>query len=147
MNTPTAQRHIPNSQDIQVAQTLLEQLETIQSKNPDLQLSLGKKTLPLPTGIARLLTEILLQTANGRIVTLQTLESELSSQEAADYLGVSRQYLVNEADARHIPHRKIGSHRRFHLQDILDYQVLMERASLEARQELADEGQRLGLDD
>jgi excisionase family DNA binding protein len=138
---------IPSPKDVEVAQSVLAQFETLRAKDPQLQLSLGKKAVVLPESIAQLFTEILLQTANGQAVSVQVLNSELSSQEAADYLGVSRQFLVNEAEAGQLPHRKVGSHRRFKLQDVLAYEGRLEAASLEARQALADEAQRLGLDD
>jgi excisionase family DNA binding protein len=144
--SPTRPR-IPSPRDVEVAQSVLAQLETLRSKDPQLQLSLGEKAVVLPESLAKLFTEILLQTANGQAVSLQVLNSELSSQEAADYLGVSRQFLVNEAEEQKIPHRKVGSHRRFKLQDVLAYEGRLEAASLEARQALADEAQRLGLDD
>jgi excisionase family DNA binding protein len=147
MNAAPPRPRIPSPQDIKVAQSVLAQLQTLRSKDPELQLSLGKKPVVLPAHLARLVEEMLAQTANGQAVSLQTLKGELSSQEAADYLGVSRQFLVDEADAGKLPYRKIGSHRRFQLQDVLAYEQKLEAESLEARQALADEAQRLGLDD
>jgi hypothetical protein len=129
-------------QDIADAQQLIAQLEP----QGLLHLQLGGSSLALPQPVTQLLREILLQTAHGQGVVVLPLNSELSSQEAAQHLHVSRQWLINEAEVGRVAYRKIGSHRRFQLQDILEFASTLERESLEARQILADESQRLGLD-
>jgi excisionase family DNA binding protein len=101
----------------------------------------------LPASITELLTQILEQTANGQAIATLSGDTELTSQETADLLHVSRQHVVNEAEARRLPFLKVGTHRRFRLEQVLEYQRAMNQTSLEARQALADQAQHLGLDD
>jgi excisionase family DNA binding protein len=91
--------------------------------------------------------EILMNAANDKAMTIIPINAELTSQQAAEHLHVSRQFLVQEADAGRIPFHKVGTHRRFMLSNVLEYQLRMHRESLEARQALADQTQELGLDD
>jgi excisionase family DNA binding protein len=101
----------------------------------------------LPASVTKLLTQILEQTADGQAIATLSADAELTSQETADLLHVSRQHVVNEAEAGRLPFLKVGTHRRFRLDQVLEYQHGMIQTSLEARQALADQAQALGLDD
>ena len=104
-------------------------------------------SITLPASLTALLTQILEQTANGQAIATLSGDTELTSQETADLLHVSRQHVVNEAEAGRLPFFKVGTHRRFRLEQVLEYQRTMNQTSLEARQALADQAQLLGLDD
>jgi excisionase family DNA binding protein len=138
----TTVKHFPEPQDIATAQALIQQF-----KQKNVQVRFGDLSLELPDNLTDLFKEMLLQTAQGHGVAVVPLNNELSSQEAAEQLCVSRQWLINQAEAGQIAFRKVGSHRRFLLLDVLNFAASLERQSLEARQILADEAQRLGLDD
>lgn len=133
--------HIPKQPDIQSAQAILTALPNAE------MIQIAGQQYTLPQGIREQLMELLTLNAEGKASAITALNTELSSQEAADYLRVSRQFLVNEADAGRIAYRKIGTHRRFALPDVLAYQRMTEQESLEARQALVDQAQELGWDD
>ncbi len=142
--TQTTQTHIPTTPDIVQAKEILHAL------HPDLQtikMELSGQKFTLPKGLVAMLRDILTSTAQGQAITILPNNTELTSQEAAEFLHVSRQFLVNEADAGRIECRRIGSHRRFTLQHVMKYQRLTEQESLAARQALTDQAQELGLDD
>ena len=101
--------HLPKPQEIAAAKQFIKQFE--QHKN--VQLQLGDSSIVLPQNLTDLLKEILIHTAQGNSVAVLPLQNELSSTEAAAQLNVSRQWLINEAEAGRIRMRKIGSHRRF----------------------------------
>jgi excisionase family DNA binding protein len=105
------------------------------------------QSITLPASVTELLTQILEQTANGHAIATLSCDTELTSQETANLLHVSRQHVVNEAEAGRLPFLKVGTHRRFRLEQVLEYQRTMQQTSLEARQALADQAQLLGLDD
>ena len=138
-----SQLHIPTAPDIHEAKHILEALQQDVTR---VSVELDGQHFTLPHGLVSMFRELLTNTANGEAITITSINTNLSSQDAASYLHVSRQFLVNEAEAGRIPYRKIGTHRRFAFTDILEYQRLIESESLVARQALADEAQALGLD-
>lgn len=105
------------------------------------------ESLPLPASAARLLYEILRELADGHPVTVLPVHAELTTQQAADYLNVSRPYLIKLIDAGQIPCHKVGSHRRIHLQDIADYKRDFLAKRHAALDELTALSQELGLYD
>ena len=101
--------------------------------------------MELPSSALRLLKEILSEMAEGKTLTLLPNQAELTTQEAADYLQVSRPFLVKLLDAGEIAHHLVGSHRRIRIDDLVEYQVRMKRRRGEALDELTAEAQRLNL--
>jgi excisionase family DNA binding protein len=79
-------------------------------------------------------------------VQVITLEEEISTQQAAELLNVSRPYLVKLVESGALPHRKVGPRRRLHLEDVLTYRARLDMQRQAALQALADDLQELGLD-
>lgn len=99
---------------------------------------------PIPSEIFEVLEQVATALANGRGVTIAPYEALLTTQEAADYLGISRPTLVKFLEAGAIPFEKRGRHRRVTLRDLVEYQ---ERSRIDRRRalrEIAREGQASG---
>jgi len=83
--------------------------------------------------------------AQGRAVTLLPVRAELTTQQAADLINVSRPFLIGLLEAGKIPFRLVGQHRRVRLDDLMAYM----RKDDEARRRIADQltadGQELGM--
>lgn len=87
----------------------------------------------LPAEAYRVLREVLTAMANGLAITVVPQHTMLTTQEAADLLGISRPTLVKLLENRELPYEQRGRHRRVLLTDVLDYQ---RRARSERRRHL-----------
>jgi excisionase family DNA binding protein len=101
--------------------------------------------LALPASAGNLLYEILRQMAAGNTVSVHSLSAELTTQQAADYLNVSRPYLIKLLDEGHIPSYKVGTHRRVRLGDIATYKQEDDARRHAALNELTALSQEMGL--
>ncbi len=101
--------------------------------------------IELPPKALRLIADLLGQMARRQPVALFPQELELTTQDAAQILNVSRPFVVKEMEAGRLPHRKVGRHRRIRLEDVMTYQQATRRTSEQALQALADQAQALDL--
>lgn len=99
----------------------------------------------LPGRVVDFMREVLTQIAQGNAVTLVPVNAELTTQQAADLLNVSRPYLVELLEDRKIPFRKVGTRRRVLFSDLMAYKRLEEARRREVLEELTREAQGLGL--
>jgi excisionase family DNA binding protein len=103
-------------------------------------------TLDLPPVVARLLVDILKETAAGHAVTLVPFEAEITTQQAAELLNVSRPFVVGMIDKGTLPARMVGNQRRLPLKDVLAYKADNRAKRLRTLEELAALDQELGLE-
>lgn len=104
-----------------------------------------KDPVVLPAAAVRLLVDLLATMAEGNAVTLIPVHAELTTQQAADLLGVSRPFLVKEIELGRLLHRKVGKHRRVLFRDLMAYKRAHEATRIAALDELARQGQDLDL--
>jgi excisionase family DNA binding protein len=102
------------------------------------ELSVPEATLPL-------LLSVLKELGHGRGVAVIATDSELTTQQAADILNVSRPYFVKLLDEGKIPHRSVGSRRRVLLADVLEFKEREVVARHKGLDDLVAEAQRLGM--
>jgi excisionase family DNA binding protein len=101
--------------------------------------------LELPAKAFKLLGVILANMAEGKSISLISGETELSTQQAADILQVSRPHLVKLLESGRIPFKKVGKHRRVLLEDLVKYMRVFQLEREKALQELADQAQELNM--
>jgi excisionase family DNA binding protein len=101
----------------------------------------------LPDSVLRLLKEIARNMQLGRAVVLIPENQQLTTQRAADLLGVSRPHLIKLLDAGALPYNKAGSHRRIYLKDLLAYQKRRSEERKAALDRIAKEAFESGLYD
>ena len=99
----------------------------------------------LPHSILKVIMEVVHEMARGNAVRVMPIHAELTTQQAAELLNVSRPFLVSLLEQGEIKYRKVGTHRRILLEDLLVYKDRRDRERLSALDELAKEDQRLGL--
>ncbi|AZF39210.1 Excisionase domain protein [Pseudomonas sp. R4-39-08] len=102
-------------------------------------------TLVLPTSALRLLVDILGELALGNAVKVVPVHAELTSQEAADLLNVSRPHLVKMLEEGAIPFTKTGRHRRIRFSDLMAFKQRRDEEGQEAMEELVRQTRELGL--
>ncbi len=148
--TMLAHRQLPPSaQDAAMARVSGQVLSPFVQKKTPLTLKVreaGKEQpLELPAGAVALLMDILEAMAAGRGVTLIPENAELTSVQAADVLNVSRPFLIKLLEENVLPHRKIGKHRRIRMEDVMAYKAKIDREREAVLDQLAREGQELGM--
>jgi excisionase family DNA binding protein len=79
------------------------------------------ETTEIPESVFHALKLVVQSMAQGQTITLLPHGKELTSQEAADLLRVSRPHLIKLLDQGAIPHHKVGTHRRIRIEDLLAY--------------------------
>jgi excisionase family DNA binding protein len=99
----------------------------------------------LPTSALRLLVDILSELAEGNAVKVVPIHAELTTQEAADMLNVSRPHLVKLLESGVLAFHKTGKHRRIRFADLMVFKAEQDRASTQAMEALAKQAQELQL--
>lgn len=149
--TSTARIHedaiVPSEEDVKLAVQSGRQLAAILGRGETAQLRLidGKQEITIPVTAIRLLVEILGQMATGRAVNLVPHHAELTTQQAADFLNVSRPHLIGLLDRGELAYRKVGTHRRIAFSDVLKYKEQSATSRAQALDELAAEAQKLNI--
>lgn len=141
--TSTAQS-LPDPSDIDLARASAGALGQLLANNPNTpraHVHLDGEDLILPREALMLLREILTQMAKGTGVAVIPKHVELTTQEAANFLNVSRPYLVKLLDKGEIPCKKVGSHRRVSFDDVMQYKAKQDEQSQDALDALAAQAQ------
>ena len=127
MNAPAVPKILPSDADIALAResgralssVLLTRAETQQIDFHDEKGAVH--TVRMLTSALRLLLEVLAEIGQGNAVSIIPIHAELTTQEAADVLNVSRPFLVQLLEQGEMPFHKIGTHRRVRYQDVIAY--------------------------
>lgn len=140
---------IPNASDIAQARessrTLAKYADqdrvtmTITSKDN------SREDVVLPGSVMELLLQMLTEISRGNAINLMPLHAELTTQEVANLMNVSRPFVVKLLESGEIPHHKVGSHRRVLLVNLIEFMKANDHAREEALDELTELSQSLGV--
>jgi len=142
---------VPTERDAALARESSRRLARLLGKRPAalqlrVQASKGhEETISIPARAFRLLNEILIEMAKGNAVTLLPVHAELTTQQAADLLNVSRPFLIRLLEEGKLPCRKVGTHRRIRLEDLIRYKREIDRERLKALDALSAQAQELDM--
>ena len=137
---------IPTNDQAALAQHSYEALSHTLKNGMRFKIHQSKKAdVEIPEAAARLLVDILAQMAEGHAVAVTAIEKELTTQQAADLLNVSRPYLVELLETNQIPHRKVGTKRRVLMQDVLAFKEKNVQKRLKTLAALSKQAQELDM--
>lgn len=142
MSAATVDRVLPEQTDIDAADEVLPHIREFLHRHQGEQTiplavvdEMGRETLEVPRAAVILLARILAHMAAGRGVSVLPVHAELTTQQAADVLNVSRPFLIGLLESGEIEFKKVGSHRRVRAESLLDYR----RRDDEDRRKAADD--------
>lgn len=141
--------HLPTPQEIEQAKDSSRTLAKYANADR-VQLSLKGSNglsddLILPGHVLQILLEVLAEMGKGNAISLVPMHQELSTQEAAHLLNVSRPFLVGLLEKGEIPFRKVGAHRRVYLRDVMAYKERTDRQRGKVLDALAALSQQEGM--
>ncbi len=133
----------PNPHDAKLARISSNQLAKLGQQ--ELSFKINGETIILPSSAVQILQRVLSEIAQGHAVAVTPLETQLTTQQAADLIGVSRPHLIKRLEEGEIPFSLIGSHRRIGLEDVLGFKLKLDRLREEALRELVAQAQELRM--
>lgn len=101
--------------------------------------------LVLPGHALQLLLDVLSEMSRGNAISIMHIHAELSTQDAANILNVSRPFLVGLLEKGDIDFHKVGTHRRVLAKDIIEYKQQIDAERMTALDKLTEESQKLGM--
>jgi excisionase family DNA binding protein len=153
-NKGRARTFAPSEEDISLAKADSHKMESLESAIKGSDRLVTRFSLPsgesieisLPAGALTLFLATIKEMAKGHAVGIVPLEEELATQEAADFLHVSRPFLVKLLDDKRIPSRKVGTKRRVRFDDLLRYKAKEDEERKKILDQLTAEAQEMGDD-
>ena len=141
----------PSERDSEMARAARQRFESFAGERKPLELRIveaeNEAPLVLPAAAVAFLKDMLEAMASGHSITMIPDHAELTTMEAADILNVSRPYLIKLLESGEIRFRRVGTHRRILMADLLAYQEQADRQSRAAMDELVALSEDLGLYD
>lgn len=132
-----------------IAREAADKLAAVAKTKQDIKIVIQddpKIVVPLPARAVDVIVTVLVQMANRQPFSIIPHQAELTTQQAADYLNVSRPFLVKLLDENRIPHRKVGRHRRVRFGDLAAFEQQSREEQSKALADLAAEQRRLNLE-
>ena len=121
-NTPVAAPPDQQAEVIALSRAIEGMLHAPKRRAPKCKLvGPSGEGIPLPASVFYVLERVVEVMARGDSITVVPVGREVTTQQAADLLNVSRQYLVRLLEEGRIPYRKTGKHRRLRIDEVLAY--------------------------
>jgi excisionase family DNA binding protein len=140
--------HEPSPDEVQAARVAARALSR-NGAGPVIRFAVeGESAEPitLPASIFALVVDLLSKLGNGNAVTIVPVEAELTTQQAADYLNVSRPHLIKLLERGSLPFRMVGTHRKVLARDIINYRSKVDGARYEALRAMTTADADFGID-
>ena len=140
---------VANEAEATIARVAAERLQEVAKAKQNIKVVVqddAKIVVPLPARAVELIVSVLRVMAERTPISIIPHEAELTTQQAADFLNVSRPFLTKLLDNGEIKHRLVGRHRRVKFADLYEYSQKSEGRQLSALADLHAEERRLKLE-
>jgi len=137
-------------EDVSRIHRLIEGVEVVRGSSPEAplrQFTLSDpsgRTVPIPASVFYILERVAEVLARGDAITVVPVGKEMTTQQAADLLNVSRQYLVRLLDEGKLACTKVGRHRRLKMGDVLAFKERRDHERKDSLRNLAELTEDLG---
>lgn len=136
-------------EDVQAAEETVRILATYLDGTETLHIQIvegdKKQEVVLPGPAIRMIVEMLGYMARGNMVKVTPLHAQLTTQQAADFLCVSRPFLINLLESGEMPFHHVGTHRRVRFEDLVDYKERIDAERQKVLDDLTAEAQELRM--
>ena len=113
----------PSAAEVAAARMAACQLSRLDRGGDAIRLGAESEAITLPVAIFRALVRLVAETGKGNAVAVVPMAAELTTQQAADLLNISRPHLVKLLSRGELPYRMVGTHRKLPVRDVLDYRA------------------------
>jgi excisionase family DNA binding protein len=103
------------------------------------------KEIPLPESLINLISQALTKAVDGKKIVIIEKDDEVSPEKAAEFLHISRPFLLKRLDAGEIPFHMVGSHRRILMSDLIEYKRNRKERTRELLQQMREEAEEMEL--
>lgn len=144
--------HEPSTDEINAARSAARALAPLDTCSPTISIvaeSAEAESAPieLPASVFRMLLKMLVEMGNGNAVAMVPVHAELTTQQAADLLNVSRPHLIKLLDSEALKFRMVGTHRKLRAKDVLNYRDKTAHARAEGLKRMVELDEEFGLYD
>ncbi|MCJ2140368.1 helix-turn-helix domain-containing protein [Methylobacterium sp. E-066] len=140
---------VASDEEALIAREAVSRLRPIAEGNQDVRLRVMESVdvvVPVPARALRLIVDVLTYMGDQKAVSFIPHDAELTTQQAADLLNVSRPHLIGLLERGELPFRRVGAHRRVRAADLIEHKRRDEAQRKDALDRMADLTQDLGLD-
>lgn len=142
----------PTLEDADLARQSSRALSRFAGRQPQVRIQVQSngehpevESVTIPVSAFNLLMDILKQMGQGNAVTIIPVHAELTTQQAAEVLNVSRPFVIKLIEDRDLPCKMVGTHRRVQFSDLMDYKRKIDAERLKVLDDLAAQAQELGM--
>lgn len=153
MATPYNPLSVPTQEDKNIARKAkndLEKILKIKTNRKPLQINLKSDNRDVATRVParfiNVMIDILSQIEKGNIVTIVPIHADLTTQQAAEILNVSRPYVIKLIKEKKLPAKKVGTRRRIKAKDLFTFKKLLDEQTKDAMRNMIKEAKKLGID-
>lgn len=143
---------LPSAEEIALARLGSQELSAVMEANGEAQTInvIDKKSgkaheVTIPASALNLMIEVLTQLGQGNSVSITPIHAELTTQEGADHLNVSRPTFIKLLDGGTIPFTRSGNRRKVAFADVMAYKKQLEEESLATLADLSALDQEMGM--